>query len=446
MIAQRIFANKAFSLFLLLQNFRDMETYALVLSYAIPGFVLLIIIESFVAKWRGMRINRPLDTISSLSSGMTNTLKALLGLSVVIISYGWMVKHLAIFEIKSTVWLYILAFIGLDFAGYWSHRWNHHINLFWNRHIVHHSSEEFNLSCALRQTISTFVGIYFFLYIPMAIIGIPAKVVAVVAPLHLFAQFWYHTRLINKMGWLEYIIVTPSHHRVHHAINDEYLDRNFSEIFIVWDKLFGTFQEELPEVPPIYGTKRPAKTWNPFLINFMHLWTLIQDAWRAKNWWDKARIWFMPTGWRPEDVAEKHPISYYKKASEQIKYDSQPSRLLTNWSWLQLVVANLLMYHLLVSMPDLTVQEVILYVSFLSLCIFAYTTLMDKHRLAVPASLLTMLFGGGLLYVSGGWFGLEEAIYGANAILLAFLILTFGVAVFVIFSERGKVNSKPIRA
>ena len=139
-----------------------METYALVLSYAIPGFVLLIIIESLVARSMGKHINRPLDTISSLSSGMTNTLKALLGLSIVIVSYGWMVEHLALFEIKSTVWLYVLAFIGLDFAGYWSHRWNHHINLFWNRHIVHHSSEEFNLSCALRQTISAFVGHLFF--------------------------------------------------------------------------------------------------------------------------------------------------------------------------------------------------------------------------------------------------------------------------------------------
>jgi alkylglycerol monooxygenase len=281
-----------------------METYETFLSYAIPGFVLLIIIESVVARFMGLKINNGLDTISSLSSGMTNTLKNALNLSIVIISYGWMVEHWALLEIKSTFWLYALCFIGLDFAYYWTHRFNHVINLFWNRHIVHHSSEEFNLSCALRQSISSLVGIYFFLYIPLALIGIPNEVIAVVAPLHLFAQFWYHTRLIGKMGWLEHILVTPAHHRVHHAINDEYIDKNYAAIFIVWDKWFGTFQEELPDIPAVYGTKKPVNTWNPYLINFVHLWQLIKDAFRTRRWWDKLRIWFMPTGWRPDDVKE----------------------------------------------------------------------------------------------------------------------------------------------
>ena len=222
-----------------------MEAYATALTYAIPSFVLLVIIEALVGKMMGRSVNRAMDTISSLSSGMTNTLKALLGLSIILVSYDWMEQRLGIFDIQSTFWLYFIAFIGTDFASYWSHRFNHKINLFWNRHVVHHSSEEFNLSCALRQEISAFVGIYFFLYIPLAIIGVPFKVIAITAPIHLFAQFWYHTTLIGRMGFLEKILMTPSHHRVHHAINDIYLDKNFSAIFIVWDKWFGTFQEEL---------------------------------------------------------------------------------------------------------------------------------------------------------------------------------------------------------
>ena len=256
-----------------------METYALALTYAIPGFVALILIEYFASIWMGKEVNRSMDTISSLSSGMTNTLKDLVGLSIVILSYGWMVEHMALTQIPSTTAVYIIAFILIDFASYWSHRWNHEINLFWNRHIVHHSSEEFNLSCALRQSISGIVGIYFFLSIPMALLGIPATVVAIVGPLHLFAQFWYHTRLINRMGWLEHIIVTPSHHRVHHAINPEYIDKNFAAIFIIWDKWFGTFQEEMEAVPPVFGVKKSVQTWNPFLINYQHLWQLIKDAW-----------------------------------------------------------------------------------------------------------------------------------------------------------------------
>ena len=129
-----------------------MEAYAVALSYAIPGFVLLVVIESIVSRLMGLQVNRSMDTISSLSSGVTNTLKNLMGLSVVIISYGWMEKHLGVFDIKSTFWLYILAFIGLDFAGYWSHRFNHSVNLFWNRHIVHHSSTLYTHSHTVRLT------------------------------------------------------------------------------------------------------------------------------------------------------------------------------------------------------------------------------------------------------------------------------------------------------
>ena len=196
-----------------------MELYATALTYAIPGFVLLVIIEAVAARMMGQTVNRAMDTISSLSSGMTNTLKNLLGLSVVIISYQWMESNFGIFEIQSTPWLFIIAFIGIDFASYWGHRFNHTINIFWNRHVVHHSSEEFNLSCALRQEISAIVGIYFFLYVPLAIIGIPPEVITILAPIHLFAQFWYHTRLIGRMGFLEHILMTPSHHRVRRPVH-----------------------------------------------------------------------------------------------------------------------------------------------------------------------------------------------------------------------------------
>jgi len=165
-----------------------METYATVLSFAIPGFVLLILIEYLASRLMNQDIANSMDTISSLSSGMTNTLKDILGLAVVIVGYGWMVEHIALTKITSTTTTYIVAFILIDFAAYWSHRFNHTINVFWNRHIVHHSSEEFNLSCALRQSISAIVGVYFFLSIPMALLGIPASVLAITAPLHLFAH------------------------------------------------------------------------------------------------------------------------------------------------------------------------------------------------------------------------------------------------------------------
>ena len=218
-----------------------MEDYVAALNYAIPVFISLILLEAFVAYKQKKAVIKSMDTLSSLSSGLTNAIKDVLGLTVVILSYGWMVENMALIQFESTWLVYVLAFIGLDFAGYWVHRISHQVNYFWNHHIIHHSSEEFNLGCALRQTISAWFSITFVFLVPIAMLGVPAKVVALIAPLHLFAQYWYHTRLIGRMGILEYILVTPSHHRVHHAINKEYLDKNLSQIFIIWDKLFGTY-------------------------------------------------------------------------------------------------------------------------------------------------------------------------------------------------------------
>ncbi|RMG25361.1 MAG: sterol desaturase family protein, partial [Bacteroidetes bacterium] len=263
-------------------------------------------------------------------------------------------------------------------------------------------------------------------------------VVGFIAPIHLFAQFWYHTRLIGKMGWLEHIIVTPSHHRVHHAINPEYLDKNFSEIFIVWDKWFGTFQEELPDVPPVYGTKRPANTWNPIIINFMHLWLLIQDAWRTRSWWDKLRIWFMPTGWRPADVKDKYPVNVVEDVYKRPKYDPPASPLLKSWSWFQLVMHNLLMYYVLANIADFHYGDVLMYAGFLFVSIFAYTSLMDKHPLALPFELLKLGFGLFLIWRMDGWFMMDSYLSGSTALMIAYMVVSAMMTAYFLYYEKQK--------
>jgi alkylglycerol monooxygenase len=419
-----------------------MEAYATALTYAIPGFVLMVIIEAIAAKIMGQTVNRAMDTISSLSSGMTNTLKNLLGLSVVLVTYGWMESRFGIFEIQSTGWLFFIAFIGTDFASYWSHRFNHSINIFWNRHIVHHSSEEYNLSCALRQEISAIVGIYFFLYIPLAIIGIPQEIILVTAPIHLFAQFWYHTRLIGKMGFLEKILMTPSHHRVHHAINDIYIDKNFSAIFILWDKWFGTFQEELEEETPVYGTLKPANTWNPVLINYQHAWQILKDAWRTNNWLDKIRIWFMPTGWRPKDVQEKYPI-IIEGVHTRSKYNSNASDYLKGWSWFQLIFHNLLMYFLLTQFGKLEVIDIMWYSIFLFVSVFSYTTLMDRHIFAIPAEIIKSIIGVWIIYQIGTWYNLEDFFSGGTILITMYLGISLSLTFYFIVFEKIR-NEKDI--
>ncbi len=416
-----------------------MQEYARILNYAIPFFLILIALEYGASMLMHKQVNRLFDTISSLSSGITNVIKDVLGLSIVIISYGWLVDHLAIYHIQSTILTYVLAFIGIDFAGYWIHRWSHEINVFWNRHIIHHSSEEFNLSCALRQSVSEIFALFTFTYIPMAILGIPAQVVAVVAPIQLFAQFWYHTRLIHKMGWLEYILVTPSHHRVHHAINPEYMDKNYSQIFIIWDKLFGTFQPEKEEIPVVYGVTRAVHTWNPWIINYQHLWLLISDAWRTKSWLDKLKIWVMPTGWRPADVSTAFPVPYTKEIYLRNKYDTIASPLFKAWAVGQLLITLLLMMFLFNNIGTIPFSSVLLYGLFLFVNIFAYTSLMDGNLIGIAAEVLKFALGIIILYINDyQWFNIDNSIPNGTMIVLGYLVLSLISSAYFYLYEKPK--------
>ncbi len=416
-----------------------MQEYARILNYAIPFFLILIALEYGVSMLMHKQVNRLFDTISSLSSGITNVIKDVLGLSIVIISYGWLVDHLAIYHIQSTILTYVLAFIGIDFAGYWIHRWSHEINVFWNRHIIHHSSEEFNLSCALRQSVSEIFALFTFTYIPMAILGIPAQVVAVVAPIQLFAQFWYHTRLIHKMGWLEYILVTPSHHRVHHAINPEYMDKNYSQIFIIWDKLFGTFQPEKEEIPAVYGVTRAVHTWNPWIINYQHLWLLISDAWRTKSWLDKLKIWVMPTGWRPADVSNAFPVPYTKEIYLRNKYDTIASPLFKAWAVGQLLITLLLMMFLFNNIGTIPFSSVLLYGLFLFVNIFAYTSLMDGNLIGIAAEVFKFALGIIILYINDyQWFNIDNSIPSGTMIVLGYLVLSLTSSAYFYLYEKPK--------
>ena len=199
----------------------------------------------------------------------------------------------------------------------------------------------------MRQSISNLIGFTAFFLIPAAILGIPYKVISILTPLHLFAQFRYHTRHIGKLGILEYIIVTPSQHRVHHAINPEYIDKNLSAIFCIWDRIFGTFQEELENIKPVYGVLKPVQTWNPFWINFQHLWRLIKDAYYTKDWKDKFYIWFKPTGWRPNDVEKKYPIEPITNVYQQIKYKTEENFENKLWAIIQFLGINSILYYFL---------------------------------------------------------------------------------------------------
>ena len=402
-----------------------MEAYANALLTAIPTFVVLLLTEIAYGQWSGKQTYVFMDTIASLSSGLTNILKDTLGLVVILVSYSWLSAQLAITHIDAGLWLYIIAFICIDFASYWSHRLNHKINFFWNQHVIHHSSEEFNMACALRQSISNILGYGALFLIPAAILGIPEQVIAVLAPLHLFGQFWYHTQHIGKLGWLEYIIVTPSQHRVHHAINPIYIDKNLSAIFCVWDRMFGTFQEELKEEPPVYGVLKPVQSWNPIWINFQHLWGLLQDAWNTKNWEDKISLWFRPTGWRPKDVALSHPKSLITDAHQRDKYQPKATQSLQYWALFHLFATLTLLLLMLYHFESLNNNEIIVLGFALFAAIFGYTSVMDRYRWSYAFEWMRLLITFFTLSLALGV--LVPSIYWAWMVYVAMASLILGI-------------------
>jgi len=277
--------------------------------YAVPFFFLLIAIELLADRWRGTSNYRLADAINSLSAGVLSTTTGLLTKGLGLLTYAFALEHLALFRLSGdSVWVWVFAFVLYDFCYYWLHRLGHERNILWAAHSVHHQSEDYNLSTALRQTSTGFLLAWVF-YLPMAVLGVPLLVFVSVAALNLLYQFWVHTRHIPKLGWFEWFFVTPSNHRAHHAQNALYMDRNYGGVFILWDRLFGSFQEEDDNEPVIFGVTTPLASWNPLWANLQFYAQLWDDAKRAESHWDKLRIWFMRTGWRPADVAAKYPMN-----------------------------------------------------------------------------------------------------------------------------------------
>ncbi len=421
-----------------------MESYATALLYAIPFFIFLLGIEILYGYFIKNQKHKVLDTVSSISSGLTNILKDSLGLGIIIVSYPYLLEHLALTEIKASWLVWGIAFIVIDFAGYWNHRLSHHINFFWNQHVIHHSSEEFNLACALRQSVSNLIGYFPLFLIPAAILGVPTKVIAILAPIHLFAQFWYHTQHIRKMGWLEYIIVTPSQHRVHHAINPEYIDKNLGQVLCIWDRLFGTFQEELAEVPPQYGVLKPARTWNPLLINFQHIWSLIKDAWRTKNYWDKVRIWFMPTGWRPADVKENYPISVIQDVYHFQRYKTKASFAFKGYVIFQMLATLIILLFMFYNYSEIGFNGLLLFGAFVFLGIYGYTSLMDRSKNAVWIEICRGILGLFLIYSTGDWFGINAQFAGGGYYIAMYFVITIIGGIYFTYIERESLTADAV--
>lgn len=400
-----------------------MEEIAKIFSIGLPIFAVILLCEKLYGYLKGNDTVPWMDAISSSYSGLTLVVRALFGLGISIISYEFMYEHLAIFHIKTSWVAYVVTFIVLDFQFYWGHRLHHQINFLWNNHLIHHNSEEYNIATSMRQPFIGFINFLFFLSLPAAILGLSPMVIATVFPIHKFSQVWYHTKIIGKLGYLEYFMVTPSQHRVHHALNPVYIDKNFSAIFNVWDKLFGTFQEELESEPPVYGITRPSRTYNPVTINVEHLWLLIKDAWRADKWMDKLTIWFKPTGWRPEGFEVKYPVMKITDPYQYQKFSPPYSSGLLILSLIQFFVLFFFFIYVLGNISSLKTWSIYLFFLFVIVQVNSATELMNRNSKAPFHSMISTLVGFGIYFFDTTWFGTAQiSIYLPTGFLMYFLV------------------------
>jgi sterol desaturase/sphingolipid hydroxylase (fatty acid hydroxylase superfamily) len=281
---------------------------------AIPFFFALIFVEFLVGGARLFRLN---DSIADLGAGIGQQVFAIPLNAILVGIYAWLSRTTALMKWpESSLWSWIGAFLLVDLAYYWFHRTSHRVNFIWATHIVHHQSEEYNLTVALRQ--SWIQGLFSMVfYFPLATLGVPLQVALGAIAVNTVGQFWFHTRAIGRMGWLEWVLNTPSHHRVHHGRNPKYLDKNYAGVLIIWDRFFGTFVTE--EEEPVYGTVKPLNSWNVVWAN-SHQWVEVaRFCAAAGNWKSKILIWFLA----PETLSGQAPEV---TAGTAVKFDSRGTR------------------------------------------------------------------------------------------------------------------------
>ncbi len=299
-----------------------------IIVLATPVFLALIAIEYAWGRARGRDTYRLPDAVSSIGLGILSQISAVFTRLLRIGLYTLVFEQVALLRADAfwTSWAgWLLALLFYDLCYYWLHRLGHESAVLWAAHVVHHQSQHYNLSTALRQTSSgALLGWVF--YLPMALAGVPPLVFGVVALVDLLYQFWVHTEQVPKLGWFDRWFCSPSNHRVHHAVNDRYVDKNYGGILIVWDRLFGTFEDEDLAEPPVYGTRAPLQSWDPLWANAEVYWALARDSWRARRWADKLRVWLKPPGWRPSDVAARWPKPAFDLQAARRRYEPPVAR------------------------------------------------------------------------------------------------------------------------
>ena len=389
-----------------------------VIVYAIPVFVVLMAVEFGLGLAMGRNVYRLNDAVGSLAAGILSQISGVFMLALSIVVYVLVYDHFALFALAADDWrVWVGALVAYDFCYYWNHRIDHEVGIFWAAHVVHHQSDHFNLSTALRQPSSGALLGWIF-YLPLAIAGVPPVVFVAVGLIDLLYQFWIHTELVGKLGWFDFIFASPSNHRVHHGINDRYLDKNYGGILILWDRLFGTFEEEVETT--VFGVRGGLASFDPVSANLSYYATMARLCVAARDWRDKLRVWLKPPGWVPANLRPAGPPAPFDLAAVR-PYDPPAG-----------AAASLLVFGALVAMIGATAAFLLAaptlplangFVVFLSMAasLWGMGALLDG-RISVLEALF--VFAGALTSAaySLGWSQIELV---SKPAALAFLIAAF---------------------
>ena len=339
------------------------------IAYAIPVFIVTIVVEAVMGLRQQRKIYNFADSMASLNVGLVSQL-------------AWCFLNLAAFAIYAavqtkwgltpwpldSVWLWVLALLLYDFVYYWKHRLSHEIGVFWGIHITHHSSPYFNLATALRQSLPQPLFTCLFV-LPLALLGMPLFMYVVVYLINLIYQYWIHTDLIGRLGWMDRVFATPSNHRVHHGQNDYCIDANYGGIFMIWDHWFGSFRAEREDEPILYGVRTPLLSLDPFWANFHYYVDLWRQSLASPTWRGKFAVWWAPP--------QSHPIV-------TTPWHVHPSVGTQVYVAVQGVLVLPFVVHFLATFHAMSLQNAVLYACALAVSSVAICSLLEGKTWARP--------------------------------------------------------------
>ncbi|WP_425391578.1 sterol desaturase family protein [Ekhidna sp.] len=386
---------------------------------SIPLYFTLIGFELIYQSVKKVKVYRTNDAISNISCGISSQVTNALWGVLSIAMYQYVFEYWSIATIPNVWWSYVLLFLLVDLMYYWFHRASHEINFLWNTaHVVHHQSEDYNLSVALRQ--ASFGGAFAMVfYLPLALIGFNTYAFLTVKGLNLIYQFWIHTEAIDKMPkWFEYVFNTPSHHRVHHGRNPKYIDKNHAGTLMIWDRMFGTFQKE--EEKPTYGVTKPTNTWNPVWANVLPIVDMTNQVKATPGFWNKLKVLFYKPGWQPVELGGYQMAPEVDKKTYQ-KFDVHPHMPMIRYVLVQFVLVLSFTAYFLFTSGNYVLYTKLVMAGFIIWSIAQLGILMENRRSWIPVEFIRLVattalivfllkttmataIAGGFLLLFGIWF------------------------------------------